>query len=86
MLYLYKEHWTACTCITTCIVHIHVHCTYFITLTHHHDSRIAIANADLALARGDTEQALALLKTITDDKPYYIQAVEKMAQIYHRNR
>ena len=43
---------------------------------------MAIANADLAVERGDTEQALALLKTVTEDKPYFIQAKEKMAAIY----
>lgn len=48
--------------------------------------RMAIANADLALSRGDSQQALTLLKTITDDKPYYIQAVEKMADIYYKHR
>lgn len=48
--------------------------------------RISIANADLALARGDSDQALTLLKSITDDKPYYIQAVEKMAGIYFKER
>ncbi len=48
--------------------------------------RIVIANADLSLTRGDSDQALTLLKTITDDKPYYIQAVEKMAEIYSQYR
>ena len=45
-------------------------------------ARISIADADLALERGDAEQALSLLKTVTEDKPYYIQAKEKMAGIY----
>jgi tetratricopeptide repeat protein 21B len=44
--------------------------------------RISIANADLAVERGDTDQALTLLKTVTEDKPYFIQAKEKMAAIY----
>lgn len=44
--------------------------------------RVSIANADLAIGRGDREQALSLLKTVTADKPYYIQAKEKMAEIY----
>ena len=45
-------------------------------------TRISIAHADLLMERGDTEQALALLKTVTEDKPYFIQAKEKMAAIY----
>ena len=44
--------------------------------------RISIANADLAIERGDSDHALSLLKTITEDKPYYIQAKEKMAAIF----
>lgn len=48
--------------------------------------RISIANADLALSRGDTNQALSLLTTISDDKPYFIQAKEKMAEIYFREK
>ena len=35
--------------------------------------RISIANADLALAHGDTDHALTLLQGITEDKPYFIQ-------------
>lgn len=44
--------------------------------------RISIANAELALSRGDADQALSLLQTITEDKPYFIRAKEKMATIY----
>uniref|UniRef100_A0AAQ5ZI80 Tetratricopeptide repeat protein 21B n=1 Tax=Amphiprion ocellaris TaxID=80972 RepID=A0AAQ5ZI80_AMPOC len=49
--------------------------------------RVTIANADLALLRGDTELALSMLRNITPEQPYYIQAKEKMADIYlnHRN-
>lgn len=50
------------------------------------DAKICIANADLALSRGDSEQALTLLKTITEEKPYYIQSREKMAQLYFTHR
>ena len=50
------------------------------------DAKICIANADLALSRGDDNQALTLLKSITEDKPYYIQAKEKMAQLYFTHR
>ncbi|XP_004081785.1 tetratricopeptide repeat protein 21B [Oryzias latipes] len=44
--------------------------------------RITIANADLALLRGDVELALKMLRNITPEQPYYIQAKEKMANIY----
>ncbi|KAK6310126.1 hypothetical protein J4Q44_G00200070 [Coregonus suidteri] len=44
--------------------------------------RVTIANADLALLRGDTELALSMLRNITPVQPYYIQAKEKMADIY----
>ena len=50
------------------------------------DAKICIANADLALSRGDSEHALSLLKSITEDKPYFIQAKEKMAQLYFSHR
>ncbi|XP_015214562.1 tetratricopeptide repeat protein 21B isoform X1 [Lepisosteus oculatus] len=44
--------------------------------------RVTIANADLALLRGDTELALSMLRNITPEQQYYIQAKEKMADIY----
>ncbi|XP_077473594.1 tetratricopeptide repeat protein 21B [Stigmatopora argus] len=44
--------------------------------------RVTIANADLALLRGDTELALSMLRNITPEQLYYIQAKEKMASIY----
>ena len=34
------------------------------------------------MERGDIEHALSMLKTVTPDKPYYIQAKEKMAALY----
>uniref|UniRef100_A0A665UEK1 Tetratricopeptide repeat domain 21B n=1 Tax=Echeneis naucrates TaxID=173247 RepID=A0A665UEK1_ECHNA len=48
--------------------------------------RVTIANADLALLRGDTELALSMLRNITPEQPYYIQAKEKMAGIYLNHR
>lgn len=48
--------------------------------------RVTIANADLALLRGDTELALSMLRNITPEQPYYIQAKEKMADIYLNHR
>uniref|UniRef100_A0A1A7XPQ6 Tetratricopeptide repeat domain 21B n=1 Tax=Iconisemion striatum TaxID=60296 RepID=A0A1A7XPQ6_9TELE len=48
--------------------------------------RVTIANADLALLRGDTELALSMLRNITPEQPYYIQAKEKMADIYLKHR
>lgn len=48
--------------------------------------RITVANSDLALSRGDIEEALSLLRKVTDDKPYFIQAKEKMAEIYYTHR
>ena len=48
--------------------------------------RIMISNADLAVGRGDIEGALAMLRNITPDQPYFIQAREKMADIYLHHR
>lgn len=48
--------------------------------------RVTIANADLALLRGDTELALSMLRNITPEQPYYIQAKEKMGDIYLNHR
>uniref|UniRef100_A0A671XGP1 Tetratricopeptide repeat domain 21B n=1 Tax=Sparus aurata TaxID=8175 RepID=A0A671XGP1_SPAAU len=48
--------------------------------------RVTIANADLALLRGDTELALNMLRNITPEQPYYIQAKEKMGDIYLNHR
>uniref|UniRef100_A0A8C6YVJ4 Tetratricopeptide repeat domain 21B n=1 Tax=Nothoprocta perdicaria TaxID=30464 RepID=A0A8C6YVJ4_NOTPE len=44
--------------------------------------RVVIANADLSLAQGDVEQALTMLRNITPEQPYFVQAKEKMADIY----
>ncbi|XP_060104278.1 tetratricopeptide repeat protein 21A [Heteronotia binoei] len=44
--------------------------------------RITVANADLALSKGEVDLALTLLRNITPNQPYYIEVKEKMAQIY----
>ena len=48
--------------------------------------RITVANADLALEKGDTEAALNILRTVGPEQPYFVQAKEKMAQIYLNHR
>ena len=48
--------------------------------------RVLVANANLALGRGDTDHALTMLRGVTEDKPYFIQAKEKMAEIYFTHR
>ncbi|PVD35924.1 hypothetical protein C0Q70_02893 [Pomacea canaliculata] len=48
--------------------------------------RILIANADLSLARGDVEMALGMLRNIQPDQPYFVEAREKMAEIYLHHR
>ena len=47
-----------------------------------HPCRVQIANADLLLVAGDVEEALGVLKTISEEKPYYIQARERIANIH----
>lgn len=44
--------------------------------------RVMIANADLEIAQGDVEQALTMLRSITPEQPYFVQAKLKMADIY----
>ncbi|KAL3234174.1 hypothetical protein MRX96_022693 [Rhipicephalus microplus] len=46
------------------------------------ETRVSIASCELALARGDVEEALSLLRNIGPDQPYFQQAREKMADIY----
>ncbi|XP_038077972.1 tetratricopeptide repeat protein 21B-like isoform X2 [Patiria miniata] len=48
--------------------------------------RVTIANADLALARGDTELALSMLRNVGQNQSYFIQARVKMADIYLNHR
>ncbi len=48
--------------------------------------RLTVANADLALEKGDVDSALNILRTIGPEQPYFIQAREKMAKIYLNHR
>ncbi|CAB4022833.1 tetratricopeptide repeat 21B-like, partial [Paramuricea clavata] len=48
--------------------------------------RISIANADLFLKRGDHKEALTILRSVTPEQSYFIQAREKMADIYLNHR
>ncbi|BFZ22635.1 hypothetical protein BsWGS_25674 [Bradybaena similaris] len=48
--------------------------------------RVLIANADLSLDRGDVEMALGMLRNITPDQAYFVEAREKMADIYLNHR
>ncbi|NXL43527.1 TT21B protein, partial [Podilymbus podiceps] len=48
--------------------------------------RVVIANADLAIAQGDVEQALTMLRNTTPEQPYFVQAKLKMADIYLQYR
>jgi tetratricopeptide repeat protein 21B len=46
------------------------------------ENRITIANGELSLNRGDSESALNTLRSVKAGRPYFIQAREKMADIY----
>jgi len=48
--------------------------------------RLTIANVDLALARGAVDEALTMLRNITPEQTYFVQAREKMADIYLNHR
>lgn len=48
--------------------------------------RITISNAELALHRGDTEQALTMLRNVTPEQSYFVQARIKMGDIYLNHR
>ncbi|WAR05764.1 TT21B-like protein [Mya arenaria] len=50
------------------------------------EMRITIANADLSIARGDVEAAITMLRNIGPNQPYFVQAREKMADIYLHHR
>ncbi|XP_053554367.1 tetratricopeptide repeat protein 21B [Bombina bombina] len=50
------------------------------------EPRLIIANAELALAHSDVEQSLSLLRNISPEQPYFVQAKEKMANIYLQQR
>lgn len=48
--------------------------------------RLMIANAELALTHGDVEQALSMLRNVSQEQPYFVQTKEKMADIYLQHR
>jgi tetratricopeptide repeat protein 21B len=48
--------------------------------------KVTIANANFAVERGEIDSALGLLREISPDQSYYIQAREKMAEIYLKYR
>ncbi|ETE72338.1 Tetratricopeptide repeat protein 21B, partial [Ophiophagus hannah] len=48
--------------------------------------RVMITNADLALMQGDVEAALTMFRNITPEQTYFVQAKEKMAEIYLKYR
>jgi tetratricopeptide repeat protein 21B len=48
--------------------------------------RVTIADAQLAVKRGEVENALHALKMVTSNLPYYVQAQEAMASIYLNSR
>ena len=50
------------------------------------ETRVSVANVDLLLSRGDIDNALGLLKRIEPSQPYYVEAREKMANIYLKHR
>ena len=48
--------------------------------------KVSIAGTELALSRGNVDQALALLQAIGPDQSYYLDARERMANIYLQYR
>ncbi|KAL7991671.1 hypothetical protein Chor_015927 [Crotalus horridus] len=48
--------------------------------------RVMITNADLVLMQGDVEAALTMFRNITPEQTYFVQAKEKMAEIYLKYR
>jgi len=49
--------------------------------------RVAIANADLAVQRKDIETALGILRAVNPEAAYFVQAKQRMADIYlHHNK
>ncbi|KAM4698341.1 tetratricopeptide repeat protein 21B isoform 1-T1 [Rhinophrynus dorsalis] len=48
--------------------------------------RLMIANAELTLTHGGVEQSLSMLRNISPEQPYFVQAKEKMADIYLHHR
>ncbi|CAH0763751.1 unnamed protein product [Diatraea saccharalis] len=50
------------------------------------ESRLAIAKADLALKKGDVDNAIDVLNEIKPGQPYFFQAHSKMAHIYLKEK
>ena len=50
------------------------------------ESRVLLTNVDLAIKRGDINQAIETLIQIKSDQVYYVQAREKLAEIYLKHR
>ncbi len=50
------------------------------------ESRILLTNVDLSIKRGDINQAIENLIQIKSDQAYYVQAREKLAEIYLKHR
>ena len=48
--------------------------------------RVAVANSDLALARGDVEAALGMMRAVPKDSPHFLKAKMAMADIYLKSR
>ncbi|XP_047136983.1 tetratricopeptide repeat protein 21B isoform X1 [Hydra vulgaris] len=48
--------------------------------------KVTLANADFAVLRGDIDQALTLMRQIEPEQSYYLQAREKMANVYLKHR
>ncbi|GCC29261.1 hypothetical protein chiPu_0007699 [Chiloscyllium punctatum] len=46
------------------------------------ETRITIANVDLALSQDNVETAFSMLRSILPKQPYYIEAQKKLAEIY----
>lgn len=45
--------------------------------------RVALTSSEIALKRGDTDKAIALLSGATPAKPYFVQALIAMANVFH---
>lgn len=43
--------------------------------------RVALTCSELALKRGDTDKAIALLSNAAPEKPYFVQALITMANV-----
>ena len=78
-----------CVCVCVCVVLCCVVLCCVVCILPSHGAlllRISIANADLAIASGNIEQALAALKAVAPDHPHYTQARKKMADIFLKHQ